>query len=215
MRRIENCYLCGSTADLTNDHVPPKSFFPPPRPKNLITVRCCKKCNHAYSLDDEAILIWLTSVASINPKGLWILRNTVAPILKKKHKLRGHVKEHVKVETVMLPTGPAKLPLSYYPDERGDRFMIRLTKGFIRHFHPEYDYSNDKFEVQCAKPFNVKEWEHWRNILKILETTHDSRGDGVIDFWHRLPDEDGLGAWVFLFYHAALFVVFQTKDGAI
>jgi hypothetical protein len=43
----------------------------------------------------------------------------------------------------------------------------------------------------------VKEWEHWRNILKILETTHDSRGDGVIDFWHRLPDEDGLGAWVF------------------
>ncbi len=27
--------------------------------------------------------------------------------------------------------------------------------------------------------------------------------------------EDGLGAWVFLFYHAALMVVFQTKDGAI
>ncbi len=115
----------------------------------------------------------------------------------------------------MLPTGPAKLPLSYYPDERGDRFMIRLTKGFIRHFYPEYNYSNDKFEVQCAKPFNVKEWEHWRNILMILENTHDSRGDGVIDFWHRLPDGDEVGAWVFLFYHAALFVVFQTKNAAI
>lgn len=39
MRRVENCYLCGATDGLTDDHVPPKSFFPTPRPKNLITVR--------------------------------------------------------------------------------------------------------------------------------------------------------------------------------
>lgn len=213
MRRIENCYLCGATDDLTNDHVPPKSFFPTPRPKNLITVRCCRNCNQQFGLDDEAMLIWLSSVDSINDKGKWILNNTVRPKLKKKEKLRKRVAEHIRIETINLPNGPARFPLSYFPDERGDRFMIRLTKGFIRHFHPEYDYSHDKFEVQPAKPFNPSQWEHWGNIIRIMESSHNSRGDGVIDFWHSLPDEGWEGVWIYCFYGAVFFAVYQTKIG--
>jgi len=211
MRPIEKCYLCGVTENLTNDHLPPKAFFPPKFRENLITVRCCRKCNEGFSMDDEAMLIWLTSVAAINEKGLWVLRNRVAPILKKKTKLRSRVKEHIKIETFQFPTGQVRLPLSYMPDARGDRFMVRLTKGFLRKFYPDYDYSNDTFTAQCAKPFNLAEWTHWQNIMPFVAHTHDSRGDGVIDFWHKLPSDDDMGAWVFLFYRAALFVVWQDR----
>jgi hypothetical protein len=160
-------------------------------------------------LDDEAILVWITSVAAINEKGHWILKNKIAPKLKKKTKLRENVKKHIKIETVNLPSGPTNLPLSYLPDERGERFMVRLTKGFIRHFYPDYDYSNDKFEFQCVKPFNLNEWQHVRNLVQMLP--HDSRGDGVIDFWHRLPDAENPGVWMFCFYQAAVLIGWHDR----
>ena len=113
---------------MTDDHVPPRSFFPPPLPNNLITVRCCKKCNNVFSLDDEAFLIWITSGAELNQKGRWILTNKIVPKLRKKIKLRDNVRKHIKIEPVQLPSGVVELPLSRFPDERGDRFMVRLQR---------------------------------------------------------------------------------------
>jgi hypothetical protein len=163
-------------------------------------------------LDDEAFLVWITSVAAINEKGLWILRNKIGPKLRKKTKLRENIKKHVKTVTINLPTGPAQLPLVHLPDDRGDRFIVRLTKGFIRHFHPNYDYSNDKFEVNCVKPFNLNEWGFVRNLVQMLP--HDSRGDGVIDFWHRLPAGEDPGVWLFCFYQAAVLIVWHERNDA-
>jgi hypothetical protein len=49
------CIYCGSTENLTDEHIPPRNIFPKPRPNklNLITVPACKKCNTEYSKDDE------------------------------------------------------------------------------------------------------------------------------------------------------------------
>jgi hypothetical protein len=52
------CVYCGSVADLTRDHIPPKSLFKKPRPPNLITVWACAQCNKAFSNDDD--YFWLT-----------------------------------------------------------------------------------------------------------------------------------------------------------
>ncbi len=52
------CVYCGDTSDLTHDHIPPKSLFNKPRPSNLITVWACRKCNKAFSKDDD--YFWLT-----------------------------------------------------------------------------------------------------------------------------------------------------------
>ena len=46
------CIYCGGDAD-TRDHVPPKSFFPVPRPSDLITVPSCTACNRGFQLDDD------------------------------------------------------------------------------------------------------------------------------------------------------------------
>lgn len=56
------CIYCGKKAAGTKDHVPPKSFFPSPRPSNLITVPCCKMCNGKYGKDDERVRNMLISL---------------------------------------------------------------------------------------------------------------------------------------------------------
>jgi hypothetical protein len=47
------CIYCGRQGPTTSDHVPPKTLFPSPLPKNLITVPACRECNSAFSKDDE------------------------------------------------------------------------------------------------------------------------------------------------------------------
>jgi hypothetical protein len=88
--------------------------------------------------------------------------------------------------------------------------MVRLTKGFIRHFYPNYDYSIDKFEINCVKPFNLNEGDPVRSLVQMLP--HDSLGDGVIDFWHRLPAGEDPGVGLFCFYKAAVLIVWQTRN---
>jgi hypothetical protein len=61
------CVYCGSTADLTRDHIPPKSLFNKPPPPNLITVCACAKCNKAFSLDDDYFWLVLASRAEAAP----------------------------------------------------------------------------------------------------------------------------------------------------
>ena len=56
------CIYCGKNPASTRDHVPPKSFFPRPRPANLITVPSCEDCNNVFGKDDERVRNIITSI---------------------------------------------------------------------------------------------------------------------------------------------------------
>lgn len=56
------CIYCGEREGVTDDHAPPKCFFPKPRPSNLITVPCCLECNREMGRDDERTRNILTSL---------------------------------------------------------------------------------------------------------------------------------------------------------
>jgi hypothetical protein len=47
------CAYCGQLTGTTKDHVPPRSLFLRPLPKDLPTVRACASCNAGASEDDE------------------------------------------------------------------------------------------------------------------------------------------------------------------
>ena len=55
-RHPEKCVYCGHNPGITDDHVPRKSFFPQPRPSNLITVPACNKCNSSIGKDEDYFL---------------------------------------------------------------------------------------------------------------------------------------------------------------
>lgn len=50
------CYFCGASAT-TDEHVPPKSFYPSTMRLDLITVPSCTEHNNAYSKDDEYVRV--------------------------------------------------------------------------------------------------------------------------------------------------------------
>lgn len=58
---IGTCVLCGeANIEVTKEHVPPRSLFPKPRPKDLITVPACKNCNNSTSQFDNRYTILVT-----------------------------------------------------------------------------------------------------------------------------------------------------------
>lgn len=62
----KSCIYCGSGEDMTDDHIPPKALFPEPRPSNMLTVPCCRKCNKSFSKDDEYFRTTLVSHVSVD-----------------------------------------------------------------------------------------------------------------------------------------------------
>lgn len=57
-----SCVLCSSRKAESAEHIPPRSFFEPPYPENLITVPSCLPCNHGSHLEDEYVLAYLVSL---------------------------------------------------------------------------------------------------------------------------------------------------------
>lgn len=64
-----SCYYCGADST-TNEHVPPKSFFPESDRINLITVPSCEKHNNDNSNDVEYVRNIISMHFSNNEKGL-------------------------------------------------------------------------------------------------------------------------------------------------
>jgi HNH endonuclease len=47
------CAYCGRKRNLTDDHVPPRSWLGQPSPPNLITVPACYECNRGFQKNDD------------------------------------------------------------------------------------------------------------------------------------------------------------------
>ncbi len=201
---VQKCYLRGSEDQLTRDHVPPQSFFPPPLPTNLITLPCCEKCHKQFSLEDEAFRVWVTSANGRSPAGDWIWENRILESsFKRSSKLFKHVASQAKVLNLNLPDGSLLVPTLSIPDIRANIFLHRITKALLTHFYPGYDFENDEFYVYCAAPIPLHK-NAIENLIKVCH--HDSRGDGVFDFWHINVEKMG-GCWIYCFYRAAWLVV--------
>ncbi|WMD20191.1 hypothetical protein RAS12_26875 [Achromobacter seleniivolatilans] len=60
-RLIDGCIYCGGFPD-TRDHVPSRSLLDAPLPENLPVVGACRKCNNAFSSDEEYFVCLLETV---------------------------------------------------------------------------------------------------------------------------------------------------------
>ena len=104
-RKVGECAYCGETRPLTDDHVPPKNLFAPPRPPDLITVPSCNQCHDPMSKDDEYFRLALANRADVaehpDAVGVWpalmrSLQRPEAPGLK-----RSFLGEVRKVESIL------------------------------------------------------------------------------------------------------------------
>jgi hypothetical protein len=205
----DRCYLCGSTTQLTRDHVPPKGFFPTPLPSNLITVSCCQACNASYQLDDEAVRAFFSIAVGRSAAGDWIweqkvLGSTVARSPRFREEL---------LSRISSPNAADQCEVRL-PSERIERFIIRLTKGLINHYFPDYDYSSSSFQVKKIPPTEESSRIIHETMSGRTGTCYDERGDGVIRYNYGISDSGLSGIWFFMFYDAMFYLVMHTRKVA-
>jgi hypothetical protein len=201
-----NCYLCGSTENLTRDHIPPKGFFTPDSKANLITVPCCKACNASYSKDDEAMRAWLTSSVFTSQQGRWIFQNKVLRSFKHKPHLSRSLFKELGSAKALTKLGELKGSVQGMPTDRANRFVIRICKGIIRHTVPDFDYSTVHFAVRYLLPTQEAR-SFLRGVLPHFQ--YNSRGDTVFRYWFGLANDTPVGGMMTqIYYHGACFMVF-------
>jgi len=208
MKRIRKCYLCGSTENLTRDHIPPLCMFRPPLPANLITVPCCHLCNQSLKLDDEALMIFASGHHAVSKDGMWIWKNKALSSLCRSPKLRANVRKalfEVPVLENQKITTRSAVTLAV---SRVERVLIRMTKGLMLHFYPDVSYLDLTYEVEMVLPT--------QEIVDGLYQTfcYDERGGGTFRFWRGLAAEDRReGVWVYVFFDGMAFYVRHEPKG--
>ena len=149
----KSCIYCGSSEDMTVDHIPPKALFPEPRPSNMLTVPCCKKCNESFSKDDEyfrTVLVSHASVSSdpnvqaVNEKLLRSMRRPEAAAMASAIRKSLHVVDVTSRGGIYLGRSPAMMVNA----GRINRITDRIARGL---FYITHDYPVPmRYEVTCV-----------------------------------------------------------------
>jgi len=95
------------------------------------------------------------------------------------------------------------------PEERANCYLIRIVKGLLTHFRPEFDYSTHAFKVDHLMP-------RADDIVMLFERfEYDERGEGVFRFFRGVVSDPPMGMWVLVFYDSACFLVVHQPPGGI
>lgn len=128
----KKCTYCGENPGVTDDHVPPKSFFPQPRPSNLITVPSCNKCNGGAGKDEDYFLAtFMFSDAGITNAGATLWRQRLHKMFKKNLGLRQKIASGLSYKHVTTATGihlGRRMALQF-DERRFDRVIQKIVRG--------------------------------------------------------------------------------------
>jgi hypothetical protein len=202
-----HCYICGSTENLTNDHIPPKGFFPTLQRKDLLTSPLCGSCHPRLAKMDEKMRLWLAAAAGASSSAKWIWRNkVVGSTFKRNPKLVTYIrKKHFRpiINKGVLLGGVLTIPQGC-----AIPFFRRLTKGILYALHPDYDYFPDFFTVD----YHPETADSVAAIAELVSRLPQlARGNGVFRVWHGTADTGDAGVCVYLFFDAVCFVCFHGK----
>jgi len=164
------CVYCTSAPGSTSDHVPPRSFFPKPRPNDLITVPACLKCNQGAGKDEEYFLATLMfSEAGITETGKKLWNGRLRRMYEKNIGLRRKIVDSMRHREFSTPAGiylGRGMTVSYDP-LRLERIAMKIVRGL--YFHERSAPLDATVEVMCLflrEPKHFKAVEQHNHMLK-------------------------------------------------
>jgi len=210
------CIYCGSKKDLTRDHIPPKSFFPKPRPSKLITVPSCKICNSKYGKDDERLRNLLTSLelteshpaiqTDISKK-----RNR-SLIRKKGYSNFRHMLESMKDVDIFSKGGIyLETRKAFNLDQQiVDIFLERVTRALL-FIENQVVINNFNFRWKLTPSKN--EIETFPNHIKhfFLNSDYKSIGDNIFQYKGIYFPKRASSLWIIKFYNGVEFITFLKE----
>lgn len=201
--RSQACIYCGRQPAGSVDHVPPRCFFPPPLPSDLITLPSCPPCNVQFSREDQYAHSVITMRRDVQAQ----------PRLQRIHErlLRSLDRPQANAFRTMLAGavrhGPVLLDSGLWlPDQdyvlvdrrRLRRWAARLVRGLYA--HETGRPAGDELRVQAT--LGEDHPEILRTAVSWLAGQPlRSAGKGVIEYkWMSIPDELRASLWCIELY---------------
>lgn len=206
------CVYCNKNLATTDDHVPPKSFFPKPRPSNLITVPSCKSCNQDAGKDEEFFLAtFMFSFAGNSDAGKRLWAEKLHRMYDKNLGLKRKIASALKRTDFFTPAGIflGKGFTIQTDEERFAKVTNKIVKGLYYH---EYKESlPPSVEMTCLF---LQTEAHFASARK-----HDhelrygsSKWPSLFEYrFNRVADDVTASMWLLLFYNFATFWILTCE----
>lgn len=201
----EECVYCGSTENITRDHIPPKCLFAEPRPQDLITVPSCHNCNSAGSKDDENLrnVLAVSREAGDHPdakvaaeKAVRSLQRTEAQRLRRSFLDRTDFFYFVNDLGIIEPGGSYFVKL-----DRLERVGTRIIKGLFWHHNDQRLPSDCIVRVWVDKGLQSVDERQMLCFFQVMNERPFSAGKRAFKYWYKpIPEDQSTGIWVLQFY---------------
>jgi hypothetical protein len=218
------CVHCGTVAELTDDHIPPKALFAN-RPSDLITVPSCGGCNGGASKDDEYFRLVVISRydAGEHPEADRLMPKAWERVYRPEAKgFRRSMEKSMRTVEVFSPGGILLGTAPGYDVDlrRLNRVVKRMVSGLFYHEFGERvpdTHEAIAFAESGYKGSNPATLEWLRAKCEAIQSSAArGRGEGVFTYWVRRTEEDPYTTgWVLVFYGAVGFLGFTTPKGGI
>lgn len=196
-KEIEICCYCGSSENITNDHVPPKSIFAKPRTSDLITVPACFECNNMFSNNDDIFKTYIGMHSAYKGgRAEKLFKKDVVNTVKHNQKLKREIQSLTKRVELITPSGIYTGQYAYtvlWNSEVHEQQIQRLTRGLFYHH----------FKARIPATFEITPYWLEQPTSHDFEMTSVSICNGEFKYeFAKAEDSDFGSVWSFSFYDA-------------
>jgi hypothetical protein len=206
---FQMCIYCGQAPADTVDEVPPRCFFKPPVPRELIKVPACQRCNNeVFAPIDVQVRNWLMSErdSEKHPEVQGVLEGKRLRGLQSDPRMRNEILQSLVNAQVVSPAGlhlgTARALNVDHPAM--DRFMERLGRALIHH-ETGGGFVDAKFDWAKALPGGVHRVDELARTGARL--VRGSVRDDVFTYEGVLHDPRGASLWAVGFYRGPIFLI--------
>ena len=201
----EKCVYCGSTKNITSDHIPPKCLFARPRPQDLITVPSCLSCNSTASKDDENLrnVLAASREAGEHPDARKVAEKAVRSLQRPEAQgLRRSFLDSTDFFFFVNELGVIEPGGSYYVNhERLERVGSRIIKGLFWHHNNHRLPSDCEVAVYVDKGLQHIDKRQLQLFYQVMREQPFSAGKRAFKYWYKpIPEDKSTGIWVLQFY---------------
>src|SRR5262249_15870148 len=139
----KTCVFCGGIAT-TDDHVPAKNLFIPPRPQ-LITVPACETCNASISpMEDQFRPFFSAKIGHETPEAIKLWEEGGRRTVRQNARLKRELLSGMN----LLAPSPYGYGFTYkWPRENHDKVIEKITRGLYYHHFREILEPTVSFEI--------------------------------------------------------------------
>lgn len=205
------CVYCRSSKDLTRDHIPPRSIFPPPRPTDLMTVHCCLECHEQFTENDAHLRNYLffsqqcgghRAARQLLESGFRSLQDpNTGELSNPLFSIGNQAWSGNWVSSPPSDYGGTVAP----DDERIEDVIERILVGLFWIENDKYLPSDCTVDIVGSYEPNYSNWSFQESIRKLQsEEEPVNVGDGVFQFWwlwaeNAPPEETHCSDWLLQF----------------